>query len=353
MADISKITLPSGNSYDIKDITARAGVQETKELIAELMNYTEYLGVTTTTLVDGVTTSPDVVIAGETVTAVSGDVVTDSNGVEFIYNGTVWQKFGDLSGLGEMAFVNKGTVTIQPKGSNAASAVSFAAHTTASVLKDTVTATVPKAAGTTKYLTASASGAEVQIDSTTNAVTGYASPTTDTFVKSYPGSTKKLATTSIPNVTNAGTAASWSATVSNETLTFAWTANTPATLGTAITAATGKVASSDTNGDDVLVGLGTATTESAIKALGTPSTEAVAKTISVKTQPSVTLTGADSTSTGAVSYVSAVGESGTNSVTFNTTNNTAAAITALGAATAAAQTFTGTSESYDVDPKTT
>lgn len=341
MAYLSKITLPSGNTYDIKDQGAR-------DLIAELMNYTEYLGVTTTILTDGSTTNP-ITINGESVTAVNGDIAT-YNSDEFIFNGTVWQKFGDLSGLRAFAYADTGTVTIQPAGTNADSAVSFAAHTTASVLKDTVTATVPKTSSTTKYLTANASGAEVQIDTTAAAVTGYASPNTETFVKSYPGSIKKLATTSIPNVTSVGTAANWSATVENETLTFSWTANTPATLGTAITAATGKVATTDTNGDSVLIGLGTATTDTAIKSLGTPSTENVAKTISVKTQPNISLTSGDSTSTGAVSYVSAIGTSGTNNVTFNTSGNTAAAITALGAGTAAAQTFTGTSATHTVNP---
>ena len=64
-----------------------------RSFVATLKGF--YLGVTTTTLVDEVTTSPDVVINGETVTAQDGNWVIASGGEEFVYSGTVWQKFGD------------------------------------------------------------------------------------------------------------------------------------------------------------------------------------------------------------------------------------------------------------------
>ena len=111
MADklyISSITLPSGSTYDIKDAEAR-------EMIEALQGYTEYLGVTTTELVDGVTTSPVVVIAGESVTAKKGDIVTYES-KEFVYNGTVWQEFGDLSGLGDLAFKDTASADYTPEG---------------------------------------------------------------------------------------------------------------------------------------------------------------------------------------------------------------------------------------------
>ena len=101
MADISKITLPSGNTYDIKDATAR-------ELIENLTGYTKYLGVTTTALADGVTTNP-IIINGESVTAAAGDIAVYGNG-EFIFNGTAWQAFGDLSALGALAVDFKRTL---------------------------------------------------------------------------------------------------------------------------------------------------------------------------------------------------------------------------------------------------
>ena len=109
MADISKITLPSGTTYDIKDKVAR-------DAIEALGNYTVYLGVTTTPLVDNVTTSPDVVIGGETKTATTGCIVTYGH-QEFIYNGTTWQAFGDLSALGDLAYKNTASTSYTPAGS--------------------------------------------------------------------------------------------------------------------------------------------------------------------------------------------------------------------------------------------
>lgn len=293
---IKQVTLPTGSTYYLKDEDVRnwigtgssSGAEyriaELETAVAALSNATHWLGITTTSLEDGSTTNP-IVIGGESVTAVSGDIVQDVNANEFIFNGTAWQQFGGSIGtLKAFAFVDTGTVTIQPKGSNAASSVSFTAHTTASVLTSDVTATVPKASPTKKYMTASASGAAV---STTN----------DT----------------IKPVTDVGTAASWSATVSNENLTFSWTANTVPSLGSDKTFLTGA---------------------------------------SVSTQPTITLNADTTTSSGAIDFVSDLSTSGTENVTFSTTGHTADAITALGTGTAAAQTFTGTQESYIVNPNT-
>ena len=103
MADISKITLPSGTTYNIKDQGAR-------DLIDEMSGYTDFLGVTTTALTDGATTNP-ITINGESVTAKKGNIVTYGS-AEFIFNGTAWQLFGDLSGLGDLAFKDSASGTV-------------------------------------------------------------------------------------------------------------------------------------------------------------------------------------------------------------------------------------------------
>ena len=108
MAEISKITLPSGTTYDIKDATAR-------EQIAALSNYTAYLGVTTTELSDGYTTNP-IMIGGSSVTASTGAIVTYES-KELIWNGSAWQEFGDLSGLGHLAHEDSVTASYTPQGS--------------------------------------------------------------------------------------------------------------------------------------------------------------------------------------------------------------------------------------------
>ena len=108
MADISKVTLPSGLTYDLKDKWAR-------DQIASLSGYTYYMGVTTTALSDGSTTNP-VIINGSSVTANTGGICTYQS-KEFIWNGTAWQEFGDLSALGDLAYVDAASTTYTPKGS--------------------------------------------------------------------------------------------------------------------------------------------------------------------------------------------------------------------------------------------
>ena len=115
MADISKIKLPSGTTYDIKDATART-------LIEELQSYTDYLGVSATALSDGSTTNP-ITIGTTQVTAKKGNIV-NYNSKEFIFNGTAWQEFGDLSALGSLAYKNNASATYQPKGEISAPAFS-------------------------------------------------------------------------------------------------------------------------------------------------------------------------------------------------------------------------------------
>ena len=107
MADIKTFTMPTGTVYDLVDQGAR-------DLIAQLGNYTEFLGVTSDALVDGSTTNP-VTINGESVTARTGDIVTYGS-AEFIWNGSAWQLFGDLSGLGSMAFANTASGDYTPFG---------------------------------------------------------------------------------------------------------------------------------------------------------------------------------------------------------------------------------------------
>lgn len=107
MADISKITLPSGSIYDLKDAWAR-------DQIASLSGYTYYMGVTTTPLTDGATTNP-ITINGSSVTANTGGICTYQS-KEFIWNGSAWQEFGDLSALGDLAYSDTASANYTPQG---------------------------------------------------------------------------------------------------------------------------------------------------------------------------------------------------------------------------------------------
>ena len=107
MSDISKLTV-GNTTYDIKDATARSA-------IASLQGGMKYLGITTTALTDGATTNP-ITINNESVTATTGNVVIYEN-QEFVFDGTKWDEFGDLSTLGDLAYKNTATGTFTPQGS--------------------------------------------------------------------------------------------------------------------------------------------------------------------------------------------------------------------------------------------
>lgn len=108
---LSTITLPSGNIYYFKDAYAR-------ELLETLVNYSKFLGVTTTELEDGIATNP-ITISGESITADNGDIAIYGS-KEFIWNGTAWAEFGDLDALkdllGELAYVDTASGSYTPKG---------------------------------------------------------------------------------------------------------------------------------------------------------------------------------------------------------------------------------------------
>lgn len=120
MPSISAIQLPSGSQYEIKDAWAR-------EAIAELQSYSNYLGVTTTPLSDGSTTS-QIVINEEVATVKKGDIV-NYGAKEFIFNGTIWQEFGDLSALGDLAYKDDATGSFTPAGTVSTPVISVTPET--------------------------------------------------------------------------------------------------------------------------------------------------------------------------------------------------------------------------------
>ena len=111
MADISKIQLPSGTTYDIKDAVARQ----------QIAGGVSFLGVSTTAINDGGTEKPT--INGTEVTPKNGDLVVykqtsaDLTSSEFIFTGTYgdggkWAEFGDLSNLGSLAYKSSASGTV-------------------------------------------------------------------------------------------------------------------------------------------------------------------------------------------------------------------------------------------------
>lgn len=66
------------------------------------------LGTTTTELYDGSTANP-IVIDGVSVTAKRNDIAF-YGASEYMFNGTAWSAFGDLSGLGDLAYLDKSDI---------------------------------------------------------------------------------------------------------------------------------------------------------------------------------------------------------------------------------------------------
>lgn len=291
MPDISKITMPSGTTYDIKDATAR-------ELISTGITFTKSTSADTT---------PAGVTWNNSGTTITGTLAASADTVGYIYlvpasktetkdifeeyvtvqdgGAYSWERFGNteitLSDLGNLAYedsvtLNKDTVTV------------LGTNSTISVTKPTASVT----------------------PTTATAITGLGDASTDDFVKSYPGATSKMntvsivptdGTVSIPNVTgntdvvatavsSFGTPATWSFTVTNETLTITGangaaasgsnvtaskvtlgTNLTAAKVGNATTVATGALSASG-SGASVMTGLGTATTGAAVTSIGVAST---------------------------------------------------------------------------------
>lgn len=343
---IDQIKFPSGNIYPIRDSGAR-------ELIAALEASTAVLGMSVTELTDGATTNPITVRkGGETkeVTAVNGNMAFYGK-KEFIYDGAAWIEFGDLSTLGQLAYknsvtLNKGTgVVVLGKGTtftNSSSEVTFSGtskkdvlgtDTTFSIIQPTISV-VPA----TTNIKATATGAAVGASAT------------DTFVKSYPGTTSKLVTTSIPNVTGntAVTAnkSNWGFNMGtgNEATTLVISGGngsdvtaTNTTLGTAITAATGGLASNG-GGSSVMTGLGTATTGSAVTG------------VQMTAQPTISLLTGAQAGSGVVNVATGISSASASGAAVSANSNDhVSAVTSMGTATAAAQTITvGSNKEFTV-----
>lgn len=224
---ISQITLPSGNTYLIKDLKAWNDIEELQGLVEALQSSTAFLGISEEPLFDGSTKS-SITVDGVSMTPSNGNIAIFGNR-EFIYikngdNPGTWREFGDLS-LVQLTTssdtflksttgitVTQPTITVTPSTTNVkatASGTAVGADGTASVVTGyaapvtdgvlgsdaTFTTTVTP---TTTNIKATASGTAVGANGTAAAITGFGAHTTENFVKSVTAdTTNKLVTVSI------------------------------------------------------------------------------------------------------------------------------------------------------------
>lgn len=188
MADLSKLTF-NGTTYDIKDAVARA----------TMAGAIVILGATTTALVDGATTNP-ITVDGESVTAVANNAVFYGN-KEFVFDGTNWHEFGDMSGLGDMAQHDLDDVefTTTIGTTTAETTVEAPTATTTATTSNVTTTVAPAASGEATYTPeGTISGAAI----------GYASGSWDAVKVSVGGTNNEtliIETANEPTITTQGT----------------------------------------------------------------------------------------------------------------------------------------------------
>ena len=411
---ISQITLSSG-TYDLKDAWAR-------EKLSGLTGAMHYVGVSTTNpategaTIDGKTTgwnSGDVCIY----------TPSGKESCEYVYNGSSWQEFGSTGSLKALAFKDSASGTVSLSGT-ATGTLSMNAQThTHTVKSSDVSVSVsylPEGtiSGTAVTLTTVSGGASKL--KTAGSVTAGSAPTLGTAITAdditswSAGSLPTLGTEiSIPNVTsvgstptlgtaitadditswsagkmatidtskfNGGTAttvsvtagsdasltggkvASWSASVSGETLSFSWSSNTLQSLSggkaTKVSSTTGTPASLSTGfytagtapslsftaksiPNVTSVGstptLGTAISVPNVTGVGTlPSLSYTARSI-----PNVTSVGS-ATKVTLPTFDSVTIATGVSSVTDGTFTGKAGTVTGSGSASVVLNTYTGT-----------
>lgn len=324
MADISVIKLPTGNSYNIKDSTARTGIAtEASTRASEVTRLEGLIGsITSIKFVvawDGASTPVVANIPAGVVVTYNGTNYTGTKTASSAEEGTFylvhsgnetrnsydeyvivgstpyWEKIGttdvDLSGYVTEVTLNKQTDVVLGE------ATTFTASGTA----------VGK---TTKYLSASASGTAVGANGTATAVTGYPNTTTATAIDGFSLVSGNLVTDTVNGMATTGSASTWSFTMGTgndaETLIISGT-NSVAPTSAQKTFATGAIG--DGTGDEVVTDVTTdaSHTHQVLASLGSPSTATVLTGVKVTTQPTIALTANASTGTGRITYVESLG----------------------------------------------
>lgn len=254
MADISKLTLLNGTTYDIKDAQARSDIEDIKGAIAGGVTF---MGETTTALTDGATTNP-ITINNKSVSAIKGYLVV-YNSKEFVFDGSKWIEMGDLSVLGALAYKDSASGSFTPSGS--VSKPTFTGSETTSTGNFTpaggvtLSTAATTSTGAVSYISAigtkSFSGTAATIKPKVTAAgtvaiskgTGTANYTPEGSVAAPTISVKTAgATTTVNSITAVGTLPSLTTTVANEVLTIGFDQGTLPTKGANTTVKTGDAA---------------------------------------------------------------------------------------------------------------
>ena len=265
MADISKVTLPNGSTYDIKDTTARTQIsseadtrkaadarirQSIDELKSNLTGAMHYVGVTTTEITDGMSTGDPkastnkITISGNDYKPVAGDVVIYQD-KEFVFHiekhtvGStvafegVWNEFGSTGSLKALAFKDSASGSVTPSGTVSKPTFTGTAGTVSvSVRIADIIRNIELKTRVGTYDTASSSYTDPTSPESNRIMSTIVSPTAHVSGGKV---TNTLTTASIKQVNTVGTLPTFSATVDNETLSFNFNAGSlPTTANTSV-----------------------------------------------------------------------------------------------------------------------
>lgn len=313
VGDISQITLPGGNTYDIKDSVARSAINGvfviawngTGTATAANVPAGVVAGTVTGTLAASSNTLGKFYLVKSssvqdpTLLDIYDEYVTVRAGTDPNYTYS-WEKIGDtqikLTAIVTDVTLNKQTTNFVTGYSNTTSANVIGANSTF-----TVTQPVYSNLSQT-YLGATSAKPTVDDNKAFNAVTGYASPSKESFVQELNvTSTNKLVTTTIKGVSGSTSPGVLnSASVTGEVLTIGSTNLTiPTAASENTTVATGTINSSG-GGSSVVTAVSVKTSKDALTGLGTPSTSSAMGSGATFNAPAITLAANSTTATGRV-----------------------------------------------------
>lgn len=254
MAEISKITLPSGSVYDIKDAQARADIAA---ISGTLAGGVSLIGTTTTAITDQATTPTTISVNGTNTAVIKGNLVI-YNKKEFLWDGTKWQELGDLGAFKALAYKDTASATYTPAGSvsqptftgSSSSVTITVADSSSGNYQPKGTVSQPTFTGTattsTGKFTPSGNVSFTNANQTTTVSKASSGAATYTPEGSVAAPTISVATagatTTVNSITAVGTLPSFTTTVADENLTFGWSAGTLPTKGENQTVKTGDAA---------------------------------------------------------------------------------------------------------------
>ena len=250
MADISKITLPTGSTYNLKDQQARNDIAAIQGAISGGVTF---MGETSTALTDN-STATSIVVNSATITAVKGYLVV-YNSKEFVFDGTKWIELGDLSLIGDLGWKDSASATYTPAGTVSKPTFTGTSSTVTITATDNTsgnyqpkgTVSQPTFTGSSSTFTGTMTP-HGSIDLTTTnktATVSKASSGTATYTPEGTVAAPTISvqtagsTTTVNSITAVGTLPTLTTTVANETLTIGFDQGTLPTKGDNTTVKTG------------------------------------------------------------------------------------------------------------------